>query len=233
MIRDGINPLDMTVDELNQTLRDKNYKAGVKETDDFATYLRDVEKRGQISSEERAGYIGLYRVFKQLEKSGDREAGYLFANNSRLTVRNLITAMRSRKAVGMEAVVDDSFGMLADLQTRGEKMDDQIARAYAGRVGADGNWTGQLRMGEKDEYMSRNEPMAAQEEYKNPWEKISDSPMLAQAEQLLQANDIEESAQNLDGRTIRRRMQLTQRRMLWRSPSQERRLRCRLNRRCC
>ena len=198
MIRDGINPLDMTVDELNQTLRDKNYKAGVKETDDFATYLRDVEKRGQISSEERAGYIGLYRVFKQLEKSGDREAGYLFANNSRLTVRNLITAMRSRKAAGMEAVVDDSFGMLADLQTRGEKMDDQIARAYAGRVGADGNWTGQLRMGEKDEYMSRNEPMAAQEEYKNPWEKISDSPMLAQAEQLLQANDIEESAQNLE-----------------------------------
>lgn len=195
MIRDGINPLDMTVDELNQTLRDKNYKAGVKETDDFATYLRDVEKRGQISAEERAGYIGLYRVFKQLEKSGDREAGYLFANNSRLTVRNLITAMRSRKAAGMEAVVDDSFGMLADLQTRGEKMDDQIARAYAGRVGADGIPTGQIRMGENDEYVSQNEPMAAQE---NPWEKISDSPMLAQAEQLLQANDIEESAQNLE-----------------------------------
>ena len=198
MIRDGINPLDMTVDELNQTLRDKNYKAGVKETDDFATYLRDVEKRGQISSEERAGYIGLYRVFKQLEKSGDREAGYLFANNSRLTVRNLITAMRSRKAAGMEAVVDDSFGMLADLQTRGEKMDDQIARAYAGRVGADGIRTGQIRMGENDEYVSQNEPMAVQEEYKNPWETISDSPTLAQAEQLLWANDIEESAQNLE-----------------------------------
>lgn len=198
MIRDGINPLDMTVDELNQTLRDKNYKAGVKETDDFATYLRDVEKRGQISSEERAGYIGLYRVFKQLEKSGDREAGYLFANNSRLTVRNLITAMRSRKAAGMEAVVDDSFGMLADLQTRGEKMDDQIARAYAGRVGADGIRNGQIRMGENDEYVSQNEPMAVQEEYKNPWETISDSPTLAQAEQLLWANDIEESAQNLE-----------------------------------
>lgn len=198
MIRDGINPLDMTVDELNQTLRNKNYKAGVKETDDFATYLRDVEKSGQISAEERAGYIGLYRVFKQLEKSGDREAGYLFANNSRLTVRNLITAMRSRKAAGMEAVVDDSFGMLADLQTRGEKMDDQIARAYAGRVGADGIPTGQIRMGENDEYVSQNEPMAAQEEYKNPWETISDSPTLAQAEQLLWANDIEESAQNLE-----------------------------------
>lgn len=198
MIRDGINPLDMTVDELNQTLRDKNYKAGVKETDDFATYLRDVEKRGQISAEERAGYIGLFRVFKQLEKSGDREAGYLFANNSRLTVRNLITAMRSRKAAGMEAVVDDSFGMLADLQTRGEKMDDQIARAYAGRVGADDIRTGQIRMGENDESVSQNEPMAAQEEYKNPWETISDSPTLAQAEQLLWANDIEESAQNLE-----------------------------------
>lgn len=173
MIRDGINPLDMTVDELNQTLRDKNYKAGVKETEDFATYLRDVEKHGQISAEERAGYIGLYRVFRQLEKSGDREAGYLFANNSRLTVRNLITAMRSRKAAGMDVAVDDSFGVLADLQTRGDKMDAQIEQAYAGTV-------------------------SVQEEYKNPWEKISDSPELAQAEQLLQANDIEESAQNLE-----------------------------------
>ena len=41
-------------------IRDRNYKAGVKETDDFATYLRDVEKRGQISSEERAGWGGRY-----------------------------------------------------------------------------------------------------------------------------------------------------------------------------
>lgn len=179
MIRDGINPLDMSVDELNQTLRDRNYKAGVKETEDFATYLRDVEKRGQISREERAGYIGLYRVFKQLEKSGDREAGYLFANNSRLTVRNLITAMRSRKAAGMDIAVDDSFGVLAELQTRGERMDAQIEQAYAGTAGV-------------------NDAGTEQEEYHNPWEKMSDSPALAQAEQLLQANDIEESALNLE-----------------------------------
>ena len=130
MIRDGINPLDLSVEELNRTLRDRNYQAGVKETEDFATFLRDVERRGEISPEERSGYIGIYRVLKKLERSGDREAGYLFANGSRLTVRNLITAMRSRKAAGMDVSVDDDFGLLTGMQTHGTKMDAQIEAAF-------------------------------------------------------------------------------------------------------
>lgn len=165
MIQDGINPLDLSVKELNQTLREKNYQAGVKETEDFATFLRDVEHRGEISEEERSGYIGMYRVLKNLEKSGDREAGYLFANGSRLTVRNLITAMRSRKAAGLDVSVDDAFGMLTEVQTRGTKMDAQIEAAFQQKV--------------------------------NPWQEIEEDDALAEAEQLLRAQDLEESALNV------------------------------------
>ncbi len=170
MIRDGINPLDLSVEELNQTLREKNYQAGVKETEDFATFLRDVERRGEISEEERSGYIGMYRVLKNLEKSGDREAGYLFANGSRLTVRNLITAMRSRKAAGMDVSVDDAFGMLTEMQTRGTKMDAQIEAAFS--------------------------------QEKNPWQEIEEGDALAQAEELLQAQDLEESAVNVQAANV-------------------------------
>ena len=195
MIRDGINPLDLSVEELNQTLREKNYQAGVKETEDFATFLRDVERRGEISEEERSGYIGMYRVLKNLEKSGDREAGYLFANGSRLTVRNLITAMRSRKAAGMNVSVDDAFGMLTEMQTRGTKMDAQIEAAFLN----DEKWSAQGNDGNnvQDIEMAENAEDAA-----NPWQEIEEDDALAEAEELLQAQGLEESAVNVQAANV-------------------------------
>lgn len=133
VIRDGINPLDMPIDELNQVIRDRNYNDGVTEAENFAAYLRDMEQRGEVTQEERESYIGIYRVMNRLAKSGDREAGYLFANGSRLTVRNLITAMRSRKAAGMDIVVDEDFGMLEDAGITDKRMDAQIEKAFVSR----------------------------------------------------------------------------------------------------
>lgn len=189
MIRDGINPLDLSVEELNRTLRDRNYQAGVKETEDFATFLRDVERRGEISPEERSGYIGIYRVLKKLERSGDREAGYLFANGSRLTVRNLITAMRSRKAAGMDVSVDDDFGLLTGMQTHGTKMDAQIEAAFLNEAELDA---------QEDDSENAKTIETAQDagDAVNPWQEIEEDDVLAETEQFLQEQNLEESALN-------------------------------------
>ena len=189
MIRDGINPLDLSVEELNRTLRDRNYQAGVKETEDFATFLRDVERRGAISPEERSGYIGIYRVLKKLERSGDREAGYLFANGSRLTVRNLITAMRSRKAAGMDVSVDDDFGLLTGMQTHGTTMDAQIEAAFLHEAELDA---------QEDDRENAKTIETAQdaEDAVNPWQEIEEDDVLAETEQFLQEQNLEESALN-------------------------------------
>ena len=189
MIRDGTNPLDLSVDELNRTLRDRNYQAGVKETEDFATFLRDVERRGEISPEERSGYIGIYRVLKKLERSGDREAGYLFANGSRLTVRNLITAMRSRKAAGMDVSVDDDFGLLTGMQTHGTKMDAQIEAAFLHEAELDA---------QEDDSENAKTIETAQdaEDTVNPWQEIEEDDVLVETEQFLREQNLEESALN-------------------------------------
>ena len=189
MIRDGINPLDLSVEELNRTLRDRNYQAGVKETEDFATFLRDVERRGEISPEERSGYIGIYRVLKKLERSGDREAGYLFANGSRLTVRNLITAMRTRKAAGMDVSVDDDFGLLTGMQTHGTKMDAQIEAVFLHEAELDA---------QEDDRENAKTIETAQdaEDAVNPWQEIEEDDVLAETEQFLQEQNLEESALN-------------------------------------
>ena len=189
MIRDGINPLDLSVEELNQTLRDRNYQAGVKETEDFATFLRDVERRGEISPEVRSGFIGIFRVLKKLERSGDREAGYLFANGSRLTVRNLITAMRSRKAAGMDVSVDDDFGLLTGMQTHGTKMDAQIEAAFLHEAELDA---------QEDDSENAKTIETAQdaEDAVNPWQEIEEDDVLAETEQFLREQNLEESALN-------------------------------------
>jgi hypothetical protein len=132
LIKDGINPMDVSIDELNDIIAQKNYNGGVTDAKNFATYLRDVEKRGEITDEERESYIGIYRVMDKLAKSGDREAGYIFANQANLTIRNMIGAMRSRKAKGMKVDIDDSFGMLDSIETSGSRMDAQIEAGFNG-----------------------------------------------------------------------------------------------------
>lgn len=130
MIKDGINPLDVPVDELNAAIRERNYNAGVTEAGDFAAYLRDMESMGEVSPEERESYIGIYRMMNKLAKSGDREAGCIFANSERLTVRNLISAMRSRRASGMDIAVNENFGMLETANEHGKRIDEQIGSAF-------------------------------------------------------------------------------------------------------
>lgn len=130
LIKDNINPMDVSIEDLNKTIRNRRYNEGVTEAEDFASYLRDMEKMGEVSAEERESYIGIYRMMNKLAKSGDREAGWLFANSSRLTVRNLLAAMRSRKNTGVDVSVDDSFGALYELNVKGLRIDTQIETAF-------------------------------------------------------------------------------------------------------
>lgn len=131
LIKDKINPLDVSIEELNNTIRSKKYNAGVSEAKNFATFLRDMEAMGEVDAAERESYIGMYRVMEKLAKSGDREAGWIYNNGGMLTIRNVITAMRSKKAAGIDIGIDDDFGMLEEQVIKGKKMDVQIESAFS------------------------------------------------------------------------------------------------------
>ncbi len=130
MIKDGINPMDVPIDELNRIIQSKNYNEGVTEAKNFATFLRDMDNQGEITARERESYIGMYRVLEGLAKSGDREAGWIFANGSRLTVRNIVAAMRSSKSKGFNVEINEEFGMLQDMTVKGNRIDEQISSAF-------------------------------------------------------------------------------------------------------
>ena len=107
-IREGRNPLKMSIEELNKYLDDSDLQNTAKE-ERFSKYLYKLEKNHNISKQEREAYIGIYRMFRQLEKTDDAAVGSLLKEGAQLTFSNLLTAMRSTKKQGMDYTVDDSF----------------------------------------------------------------------------------------------------------------------------
>lgn len=109
MIRKGENPLDNTVAELNAKLEQEAYSEEAEE-ESYSRYLWQLEKSDAISQEERNGYIGIYRLLNQIEKSDGAAIGALLQSGREMTLGNLLTEVRSRKKQGMDARVDDANG---------------------------------------------------------------------------------------------------------------------------
>ncbi|MBR5952774.1 MAG: hypothetical protein IKZ85_05835, partial [Pseudobutyrivibrio sp.] len=103
MIKRGSNPLDMTMNELKETA--ENIKAETGSTSDeegFAKFLWKAQHSGDITEEERDAFVGVYRLLHQVEKSDGAAIGALISQGTEVTLRNLITAVRSSKHTGRD-----------------------------------------------------------------------------------------------------------------------------------
>ena len=131
LVKEGSNPLDMSVDELTAKLDDYNDGEDMQD-ERYARYLLRLEKNEGISAAERDGFIGLYRLFRQVEKSDGAVIGSLVDQGAPMTVRNLLGALRSRKARGMDYRVDDDFGGVERILPEGiQRIDTQIEQAFS------------------------------------------------------------------------------------------------------
>lgn len=129
MIREGVNPLNMPLEELRKYLADQEDPA--REMESYSKFLYKLEKQDAITQEERSAYIGIYRLVRQLEKGDDAAVGALLGSGGEFTLGNLLTAQRSSRRKGMDYSVDDSFGGVNARNTGVETIFDQIARGFA------------------------------------------------------------------------------------------------------
>ena len=125
MIRQGKNPLEMTLNELQNYIMEKDAQFG-QDTSKYSKFLYKMEQKGEISAKERKAYIGIYRLFRQIEKSDGAAVGSLVAQGADLNFSNLLSAVRSRKAKGTDIRVDDAVGTLSRLEKKGISISDQI-----------------------------------------------------------------------------------------------------------
>lgn len=130
LIKRDINPLDVHMDNLNQELRSIDNDMGVTAEEKYSKFLWKLEHTEGISEEERSSYIGIYRLLNNVEKSDGAVIGTVLNNGMDLTLSNLLTAMRSRKAAGMDYEINDSFGLLSEVKFNNARISDQIEAGF-------------------------------------------------------------------------------------------------------
>ena len=131
MIKRGINPLEMDFTSLNQEAENiKSEESGREDNRRFSEYLWKMEKNHEISEEERSSYIGIYRLIRQVENTDGAAIGALVQQGASLTMKNLLTAVRSEKRSSkMDYSVDSDFDGVSGT-SNGSSITDQIEAAY-------------------------------------------------------------------------------------------------------
>ena len=130
MIRDGKNPLNMTLDELEEALKNtktKNYD------EKYSRFLYKLEQSGEITADEKTSYIGIYRMFETLQKTDHAAIGTLLNTGADMSVKNLLTATRTLQAVekrGIDVSVDERSGGF-EISKKTNAIDTQISAAFS------------------------------------------------------------------------------------------------------
>lgn len=130
MIQEGMNPLDMSLSEINEVSYQIQEEQGITEEEKFSKYLYKLEQNSQISEEERSAYIGIYRLIRQVEKTDGAAIGALWQQGGDITMRNLLTQVRSGRHGRMDYAVDDEFGGIQSRENRNTSITDQIAQGF-------------------------------------------------------------------------------------------------------
>lgn len=131
MIKRGINPLEMDFTSLNQEAESiKSEELGGEDYRKFSEYLWKMEQNHKISEEERSSYIGIYRLIRQVENTDGAAIGALIQQGAPITMKNLLTAVRSEKRSSkMDYSVDYNFEGVSGT-SKGSSITDQIEAAY-------------------------------------------------------------------------------------------------------
>lgn len=129
MIRDQKNPLEMTMEELDAYLNEKGMEPEA-DAERFSKFLQRLDRNGGIDADEREAYVGIYRMFRQIEKSDGAVIGNLVATGAQMNFKNMLSAVRSKAGKNMDVRVDDGFGGLEELILKGKAIDTQINTGF-------------------------------------------------------------------------------------------------------
>lgn len=134
LIKRGKNPLDTDIYTLNTDVEEMKSQMGASAEEKYSEFLWKLEKNQEITTEQRNAYIGIYRLFHQIEKSEGAVVGALLNQGSEITLRNLITGVKSAgtaKSGGIKVTVDDNFGGVSQGQSDVIPMETQINSGFS------------------------------------------------------------------------------------------------------
>lgn len=130
LIREKKNPLNMTIDGLNEEIMQQKEVLGITDEQRFSEFLYQMDKTNAITDAERQSFIGIYRLLDKIEKSHGKDIGAVVRNGQEITLNNLFSADKSRKARGINVSVDENFGERENVDALEGGILSQIKTAY-------------------------------------------------------------------------------------------------------
>ena len=106
MIRNGINPLECTIDELDEKVSSILKEQGNTAEQKYSEFLVRMEETNSITQNERNAYIGIYRLLYNVDKNDGAAIGSLLQSGRDLTFGNLLTEERTMN-LGVDLSADD------------------------------------------------------------------------------------------------------------------------------
>ena len=130
LIREGKNPLQMSMKEMESFILEQENDF-INDTEKYSEFLYKLEKRKEITQAEREAYIGVYRLFRQIEKSDGAVIGSLINQNAEMNFSNLLSAVRTKKAKSTNVKIDDSTEITVKVNKKGTSISEQIEKGIA------------------------------------------------------------------------------------------------------
>lgn len=129
MLRKGVNPLEMDFEQINKMAEQIKKETDGNDAERFSEFLWKLERNHNISAEERSSFIGIYRLIHQVEQTDGAAIGALVNQGADITLKNLLTAVRSGKKK-MDVSVDEAYGEKEHASGYQNSILDQIMTGY-------------------------------------------------------------------------------------------------------
>ena len=95
----------------------------------YSEYLVRMQERGDITAEESESFVGIFRMLRQTQSLDGAAVGSLIQQGREISFTNILSAIRSRRAGGMDISIDDlSDGMKGGIS---HDITEQIETAFA------------------------------------------------------------------------------------------------------
>jgi len=130
MIREGYNPIQVPLDELEQKLQQMEIEVPETDHPKYAEFLWKLDQQKSITQEEREAFIGIYRLVRQVEKTDGAAIGALIGTGETLTMKNLLTQVRSGKSRGLDRTVNENTGERQSVVQEELSITQQIEQVY-------------------------------------------------------------------------------------------------------
>lgn len=128
MIRDGVNPLEKSFEELEAYFENRP-ESFEESSEDYARFLYRLEQDKAITPQERESYIGIYRMLHQIEKKDGQAVGMILNTGAQLQFGSLLSAARTANFGSIDVSLADGEAYRSLVQGD-DAIDRQIEKAY-------------------------------------------------------------------------------------------------------